>query len=160
MTFLENNSFRSSSTKIGTRSGTSRYVVSLLTTLEAGTEESSFKLKAVNGSSIATYGTRKLSLQIGRKQYSIDAIIAHVPQVIFGWDLFKKYSLGGPSSYRQESWHNVRITSRNGRTSVHTTNLLYCKRLHSWTKLLGNAVHAKNRVYLYWRWAGGSFLPW
>ena len=53
----------------------------------------SFKLKSVNGGSIDTYGTKEMSLQIGRKTYSINAVIAAVPAPIFGWDIFKKYQL-------------------------------------------------------------------
>ena len=54
----------------------------------------SFRLKSVNGGKISTYGTKQISLQIGRKTYWIEAVIAEVPQRIFGWDIFKKYSLG------------------------------------------------------------------
>ena len=53
-----------------------------------------FKLKAVNGGQIDTFGTEKVVLRIGRKTYEIEAIKADIPQKILGWDLFTKYSLG------------------------------------------------------------------
>ena len=52
-----------------------------------------FRLKSVNGGSISTFGSRTIHLQIGRKQYAIDAVIADISQQIFGWDLFEKYRL-------------------------------------------------------------------
>ena len=39
----------------------------------------SFKLKSVNGGTIDTYGSKTMTLRIGRKTYSIEAIIAAVP---------------------------------------------------------------------------------
>ena len=53
----------------------------------------SFKLRSVNGGEINTYGVRKMTLRLGRKEYSIDAVIAAVPAPIFGWDIFQKYRL-------------------------------------------------------------------
>ena len=53
----------------------------------------SLKLRSVNGGTIDTFGTKKMTLRIGRKTYSIDAIIAAVPAQIFGWDIFRKYRL-------------------------------------------------------------------
>ena len=41
----------------------------------------------------ATYGSKTMNLRIGRKTYSIEAIIAAVPSPIFGWDIFDKYKL-------------------------------------------------------------------
>ena len=34
-----------------------------------------------------------MTLRIGRKTYTIEAVIAAVPTPIFGWDIFKKYRL-------------------------------------------------------------------
>ena len=53
----------------------------------------SFKLKSVNGGIIETYGSKTMSFRIGKKSYSIEAIIAAVPSPIFGWDIFDKYQL-------------------------------------------------------------------
>ena len=54
----------------------------------------SFKLKAVNGGSIPTFGSEEISIRIGRKEYSIQAVKVDIPQRILGWDFFRKHSLG------------------------------------------------------------------
>ena len=56
-------------------------------------QDPSFKLRSVNGGQIDTFGTKKMTLRIGRKTYCIDAVVAAVPAPIFGWDLFHKYHL-------------------------------------------------------------------
>ena len=53
----------------------------------------SFKLRSVNGGQIDTYGTKRMSLRLGRKEYHINAVIAAIPTPIFGWDIFDKYKL-------------------------------------------------------------------
>ena len=53
-----------------------------------------FRLRAVNGHSIPTFGTKKIEIRIGRKQYSIEAIKTDINQQIIGWDFFSKYNLG------------------------------------------------------------------
>ena len=73
----------------------------------------SFKLKAVNGNAITTYGTRNIHLQIGRKRYSIQAVIADIPQTIFGWDIFKKYSLG----LEWNQWGDLLLTDNKAKIS-------------------------------------------
>ena len=52
-----------------------------------------FKLRSVNGGQIDTYGHKRMSLRLGRKEYHINAVIAAVPSPIFGWDIFNKYKL-------------------------------------------------------------------
>ena len=52
------------------------------------------KLRAVNGGSIATFGTEDIEVRIGRKEYKIEAVKVDIPQKILGWDFFKTYSLG------------------------------------------------------------------
>ena len=54
----------------------------------------SFRLRSVNGGSIATFGTEKISVQIGRKEYPIEAVKVDIQQRILGWDFFKRHSLG------------------------------------------------------------------
>ena len=76
--------------------------------LPSDSEDHNFKLKAVNGESIATYGMREVSLQIGRKKYTIDAVITEIPHVIFGWDLFKKYALG----FEWNSFGDLLVTTK------------------------------------------------
>ena len=53
-----------------------------------------FRLRAVNGQSIPTFGTQMVKVRIGRKQYEIEAIKTDIDQQILGWDLFRKYNLG------------------------------------------------------------------
>ena len=53
----------------------------------------SFKLRSVNGGQIDTFGTKTMTLRMGRKTYEIEAIVAAVPAPIFGWDIFRKYRL-------------------------------------------------------------------
>ena len=56
--------------------------------------DNSVRLVAVNGSTIQTYGTRRLHVKIGRKAYPIDAIICDVAQDILGMDFMDKFKLG------------------------------------------------------------------
>ena len=51
------------------------------------------RLIAVNGSRIPTYGTKTISFKIGRKTYSMEAIICDIGQDILGMDFLKKYRL-------------------------------------------------------------------
>ena len=55
--------------------------------------DDSIRLVAVNGSKIKTYGVRTVNLKIGRKSYSIEAIICDVKEDILGSDFIKKYKL-------------------------------------------------------------------
>ena len=62
---------------------------------EPGDElDSKLSLKPVNGGVIKTFGSKEISIQIGRKAYSIKAVKTEIPQTILGWDLFRKFSLG------------------------------------------------------------------
>ena len=56
--------------------------------------DSKLSLKPVNGGVIKTFGSKEISIQIGRKAYSIKAVKTEIPQTILGWDLFRKFSLG------------------------------------------------------------------
>ena len=55
--------------------------------------DDSFKLIAVNGSRIESYGVKDIELQIGRKTYKIPAVICDVQQDILGMDFINKYKL-------------------------------------------------------------------
>ena len=48
--------------------------------------DNSFKLIAVNGSKIQTYGVRSVDVKIGRKAYRIPAVICDVSQEILDMD--------------------------------------------------------------------------
>ena len=56
--------------------------------------DNSLKLVAVNGSEIKTYGVRNLEIKIGRKSYSMPAVICDIAQDILGADFINKYRLG------------------------------------------------------------------
>merc|ERR1712015_28092 len=58
------------------------------------TLDNSINLVAVNGSRIPTYGSRELTIKIGRKTYRIPAVICDVKQDILGFDFVTKYKLG------------------------------------------------------------------
>ena len=50
-------------------------------------------LRAVNGSSIKTFGKKEVTLRLGRKTYKLDVVIAEVDQPIIGWDFISRYKL-------------------------------------------------------------------
>ena len=56
--------------------------------------DDSVRLVAVNGSKINTYGVRELEVKIGRKKYTIQAVICDIEQDILGMDFIYKYRLG------------------------------------------------------------------
>ena len=73
--------------------------------------DTSFRLRAVNGQAIPTFGTKIIQVRIGRKQYEIEAIKTEIPQQILGWDFFRKYKLGF-------EWHSdeLYITDRKAQS--------------------------------------------
>ena len=52
-----------------------------------------FKLVAVNGSKIPTYGVKEIEIKIGRKTYSMPAVVCDIQQDILGMDFLTKYKL-------------------------------------------------------------------
>ena len=56
--------------------------------------DNNIKLVAVNGSRINTYGTRQIEVKIGRKAYSVTAVVCDIAQDILGMDFISKYKLG------------------------------------------------------------------
>ena len=57
-------------------------------------EDPAFRLVAVNGSPIKTYGIRSIEVKIGRKLYKMPAVVCDIPQDILGADFINKYKLG------------------------------------------------------------------
>ena len=57
-------------------------------------QDDSVKLMAVNGSKIPTYGFRNLTFKIGRKTYTVPAVVCDISQDILGIDFIDKYKLG------------------------------------------------------------------
>ena len=53
--------------------------------------DDTFKLVAVNGTKIPTYGIRNIHIKINRKSYSIPAVVCDIQQDILGMDFIKKY---------------------------------------------------------------------
>ena len=49
------------------------------------------RLLAVNGSKIDTYGVKEIEIKIGRKKYTVQAIICDMDQDILGMDFIDKY---------------------------------------------------------------------
>ena len=56
--------------------------------------DDTINLIAVNGSRIKTYGNREIKVKIGRKAYTMPAIICDIDQDILGMDFLSKYKLG------------------------------------------------------------------
>ena len=79
-------------------SGTNRLVDSgsQITVTKKGPNDKldpTYKLVAVNGSTIPTYGVKEIKVKIGRKSYTIPAMICDVQQDILGMDFLTKYRL-------------------------------------------------------------------
>ena len=55
--------------------------------------ESHRALEAVNGTRLRTYGREVAKIQIGRKTYEIEYVLADIKQPIIGWNFIKKYRL-------------------------------------------------------------------
>ena len=55
--------------------------------------DNSFRLVAVNGSKIDTYGIRNIEVKINRKSYSMPAVVCDIQQDILGMDFISKYKL-------------------------------------------------------------------
>ena len=53
-----------------------------------------YRLKAVNNSSIQTYGFREITVKINRKAYKVKAVIVDLNQEILGMDFLNSYKLG------------------------------------------------------------------
>ena len=61
-------------------------MISATKKLPSDKEDNSFKLVAVNGSTIKTYGVRDIVIKIGRKEYKMPAVICDISQDILGSD--------------------------------------------------------------------------
>ena len=68
-------------------------------------------LEAVNGTRLRTYGHEVAKVQIGRKTYEIDYVLADIKQPIIGWNFIKRYKLwtgwnrwGDPMLIYKKAW--------------------------------------------------------
>ena len=60
----------------------------------SGQEPESYRaLESVNGTRLKTYGHEVAKIQIGRKTYEIEYVLADIKQPIIGWNFIKKYKL-------------------------------------------------------------------
>ena len=55
--------------------------------------DNSFRLVAVNGSKIDTYGVKEITIKIGRKTYLMPAVVCDIQQDILGMDFISRYKL-------------------------------------------------------------------
>ena len=55
------------------------------------TPDPTMSLRAANGSKMKCFGTKKLTVRINRKEYSIQAIKTEVKAPILGWNFVKKH---------------------------------------------------------------------
>ena len=69
-------------------------MITATTRLPEDKEDNSVRLIAVNGSQIKTYGMRTIEVKIGRKAYSMPAVICDIEQDILGMDFLSRYKLG------------------------------------------------------------------
>ena len=67
--------------------------ISATVRLPSDRPDQNVNLVAVNGSKIKTYGVRVINVKIGRKMYSIEAVICDIKQDILGMDFLHKYKL-------------------------------------------------------------------
>ena len=69
---------------------------SMVTAVKRGPDDKldeSRYLQAVNGSKIKCFGKKEIQIRLGRKTYTIEAVIADIKQDILGWDFLAKYRL-------------------------------------------------------------------
>ena len=57
---------------------------------EPGDQESGTFLKAVNGSKIKCFGTKQITIKIGRKEYHHEVIKADIKSPVLGWDFIRR----------------------------------------------------------------------
>ena len=61
--------------------------------LDSSSNASSFSLVAANGSSIRTYGTRKVHIILGNQPYAWNFFVANVSQPLLGEDFLRHFAL-------------------------------------------------------------------
>ena len=74
-----------------------------------------FKLVAVNGTKIDTYGVKEIQVKIGRKTYPTPAVVCDIQQDILGMDFLKKFKLNiSPrisNSHQRREFSHVNLSS-------------------------------------------------
>ena len=74
----------------------------------------SMTLRAANGSKMNCYGTKTIKVQIGRKEYEINAIKTDVENPILGWNFVKKHKLG----FEWNEWGDICIIDKKADISA------------------------------------------
>ena len=74
-------------------------------------------LRAANGSKMKCFGTKKLTVQINRKEYSIQAIKTEVKSPILGWNFVRKHRLG----FEWNDWGDVCLVDKKSGISAPLT---------------------------------------
>ena len=77
-------------------------------------EDPSMTLRAANGSKMKCYGTKRLSVRINRKEYSIQAIKTDVKTPILGWNFVKKHRLG----FEWNDWGDICLVDKKAKISA------------------------------------------
>ena len=55
--------------------------------------DSHVSIKAINKTTIPTYGKQKITVRIGRKHYAHEVLVADIDQPVIGWDFCRRYLL-------------------------------------------------------------------
>ena len=87
---------------------------SAITAIAAGPDDKvrpDLALVAANGTLIECCGYKKVTFQIGRKQYEITAAIAKIKDTIIGWDFIKKFRL----SFWWSNWGDCYLYDRKAK---------------------------------------------
>ncbi len=96
------------------------------TGLDTRTKSSGPPLIAANGSTIKTYGTRKLSLRLGPKSYTWDFVIADVSRPLLGADFLCFHSLlvdlNGRRLVNAATYHSVALHP-SSRSALHLSTI-------------------------------------
>ena len=80
-------------------------------------------LQAVNGSAIKCYGSKEIEVRLGRKTYTVKAIIADVTQDILGWDFLGKNKL----NWEWSDFGDLFLVDRKANTKTEVKFELYLR---------------------------------
>ena len=96
---------------------------SAITVIPAGPEDTvdpSLHLQTVSGQKVDCCGKKKIEIRLGRKTYSMEAVIAKVKSRIIGWDFICKYKL----NWEWDTWGNIHLVDKKSNTSTLMQHIL------------------------------------
>ena len=96
------------------------------------------RLQSVDGTRFACYGRKKLDIRIGRKNYSIEAVIAKVKTPLLGWDFFMKYRLDLIWGDFGDLFLYDRVAQIQGLLNVKDLRRVFHKNIKTWPCWLKN----------------------